>query len=263
MTSSRSPQRDELTDAELTAWLDGEADDLLHARVAAARGAELETRLAALERGKSVAVKAFAEVMAQAPAQPDTLSAGQSPRRSFAATFVAGLTGVAAGLVLALALGNWLAPRPAQAPGAVTTSGVAEPWQREVAAYHALYVPQTLAAQVPASPEAAAVRLAQLSQALGRDVTGMPEPEGLIFVRGQELGFDGQVLVQLAFASADGSPYALCILRKEGPEAALTRREIQGMAAASWSDAGHRFLLIGGQDAERVGQWAQVFLSAL
>jgi len=270
MTSTRSPDGADLSDEELTAWLDGEADAALRARVAAAQSEALEVRLAELERGKAHGQALFDRVLDQMPDGP-TVSL---PARPVVGGWAMGGLGASLGAVATLAIvlggfwgGLWGAEAPVGAGSDRVQLAMGEPWHREAAAYHALYVPETLAPHVPSTsedlPPEAATRLAAVSQALGRDVTILPEVPGLRFVRAQQLGYEGQVLVQLAFAGETGMPYALCILRDAGPESEVQTRTLQGLAAASWSDSDHRFLLIGGDNTAEVRRWAEAFSQAL
>lgn len=234
---------DAFSDEDLTAWLDGEASGDLSQRIKAADGPALQVRLAELRSGRALAETMFAEALQLAPPMPSLPAQTQSTSSGWIA---GGLIGLAAGLLLAVAPMLW-------------RSHAIEPWHQDVAAYQALYIPQTLAS-VPAD---GAADLARLSDALGRDLTGLPEVSQLEFRRAQALGFEGRVLIQIAYRGPDGVPYALCILNKSGDATDLEAQQLAGMQAASWADQNHRFLLIGGTDAQFVQNAAQQFAAAL
>lgn len=234
------------SDEDLTAFLDGEADADLSARIEAGRDAALQARLDRLEIGRAEAVAHWAGVADLASAFPVPIKSG---RRSAAKPALAGL---AAGVALAVAVGWGFGGANAQF----------EPWHTEVAAYHALYVPQTLkAAQVSVAEGQA--QLERLSTRVGRDLTVLPQAEGLEFRRAQELGFDGAVLVQMAFLAEGDVPMALCVLEMTGQPEQPTSGRIRGLAAVSWADANHRFILIGGTDDAQVAAWAAQFRTSL
>ncbi len=240
------------TDEELTAFLDGEAPAELCQNIEAQMSPELEARMALLDRGKEQAIQAFAAALNHAPDCDLSESAVPHPGTMRPAAVFGGL-GLVAGLVLALGLGTWFG-QPAD------TS--AEPWHVEVAAYHALYVEQTLnAANMTA--EENAQRLQALSAVLGRDLSAAAEIEDLKFVRAQQLGFEGAPLIQMAFLADDGTPVALCILRQQGGAQDVAQTNLKGMSGASWADNNLRFFLIGGNDGNATKRQADAFHALL
>ena len=106
-----------------------------------------------------------------------------------------------------------------------------------------------------------AAQLAEVSAALGLDLTSVPDAEGLTLKRAQVLGFNGKPLVQLAYQRADGTPVALCII-PAGPDGkAVSMGVAQGMELARWNTPGFGFLLIGGQDQQPLRNEADAFQS--
>ncbi|WP_299620320.1 hypothetical protein [uncultured Tateyamaria sp.] len=241
------------TDEELTAFLDGEADDELHAAIDAA----LETDAALLARAEALFLppevmgamaQGYDALLDTAPAMaalPEPVAPPARRRRSWAVLPFG--VGLAAGLAVAAFVGL-STPEPAPARG----------WVSFVASYQALYTTATLADAAPTAAETTA-QLVTVSQAVGLDLTGLPEAAGLTFKRAQVLGFNGKPLVQIAFLRDDGTPVALCII-PAGPDAKpVNMGAAEGLGLARWNTPGHGFLLIGGTDAAPLEAEAETF----
>ena len=98
-----------------------------------------------------------------------------------------------------------------------------------------------------------------MSEAIGIDLTNLPQTEGLTFKRAQLLGFNGKPLVQISYLREDGTPVALCII-PAGPEAqGLNMGSAEGLDLARWNTPGYGFLLIGGQEGEPLEREAEIF----
>lgn len=260
-----------LMDEDLTAFLDGEASPELSTRIEAelAQSTALQDRLALLDAGMAGLREDWARVMDLAPVTPDVEGAvaaatgpGVAPGRFWSGAAM----GAMAAAVAAAAL--WFvvaAPQgPAVHPGGVDVAAadpMIEAWHHEVAAYHALYTEQTLAAETTSAARAA--QLETLSQVIGRDLTVLPDVAPLTYRRAQPLGFKGKPLIQIAFLAEGGIPMALCIVQNGRGADALRSTEIQGMAATAWADENHRFLLIGGTDPEVITKAAEAFAATL
>ncbi len=227
-------QSDMFTDEELSAWLDGEAPPELSARIAAARrtDAGLAEDIARLEAAGKAMKGGFEATLAGAPELPAALAAPEPSQGWTPGALGAGLV---AGLALAaLGLGAWSLTRPPV-------------WERYVASYQALYVPQTIAG-AGLSEEAARAQIAELAPQLGLDLSALPDLPGLELRRAQMLGLNGKPLLQIAYADTSGRPVALCIIaRGKGPSDPVARR-MEGLNAVAWSTEAHGFLLIGGED---------------
>lgn len=244
-----SSDRDDLSDEALTAYLDGEADSDLSARIEQRIGddAELSQRLAKLDDGKDKLVDALSLDGLEAPLMPAhllseepvattarALAKPQSRLRlpmAMAASFVAGvlLMGTASHFV-----------QPA-------TSN----WVEAVASYQALYVTETLASAPQADAQTEAV-LAMVEAQLGVDLTFATQIEGLAFKRAQILGLDDEVLLQMAYLDADGVPFAFCITRTDEPDRGERTEMTHDLAATSWINDGVGYVLIGGQTVNQL-----------
>lgn len=235
------------SDEELTAYLDGEANDALHAEIDAALEADpgVAAQLEALDIPLGQIADAYDALLQDAPPMPDLPEVAPSavptaaPRGRWGWGVGTFATGLAAGLAVAMFTGlGTPAPEPAAPRG----------WVSFVASYQALYTAETLAVPNPTSEEAA-MQLATVSNALGLDVSGLPQAEGLTFKRAQVLGFNDKPLIQIAFARADGTPVSLCII-PSGPDAKpVSMGAAEGLGLARWNTPGFGFLLIGGTDA--------------
>lgn len=240
------------TDEELTAFLDGEADDALHAEIEAAleRDPALGDQLAALDVPLAPIAEAYEALLQDAPpmpALPDPVFApAPAPRGRWAWGVGTFATGLAAGLAVAMFTG-FGTPEPAP-----------RGWVSFVASYQALYTAETLAIADPSADEAA-MQLAAVSNALDLDLSGLPEAEGLTFKRAQVLGFNDKPLIQIAFARADGTPVALCIIPAGPDSKPVNMGQAEGMELARWNTPGYGFLLIGGTDNAPLQQEAETF----
>ena len=243
------------SDEDLTAFLDGEADEALMQAIAQdlERDAELVHRLESLDISKHDLQLAFADHLATAPEFPPlpgpqtAPAAVQKPQLGWTSGFIGLGTGIAAGIALAVFFGL-SAPAPSPNP----TTAAAEPapigWLAAVATYQMLYTEETLSG--PAAPDTS--RLSELSEAVDLDLTQLSNVEGLTFRRAQQLGFYGKTLIQVAYTLPDGTPFAICILRNGTEERAPRYQELQGMQAADWTTGDHGVLIIGGTNAEAV-----------
>jgi len=241
------------SDEELTAFLDGEAGDALHAAIEAALETDevLAERMAALDLPLAPIVQAYDALLQTAPEMPafDTVipePVQARPRGVWAKGFGVFGTGLAAGLAMAF----------------FTGLGTPEPqprgWVSFVASYQALYTTATLSGATPSQQEAE-VQLASVSDALGLDLTGLPVTEGLTFKRAQVLGFNGKPLIQIAYLREDGTPVALCIIPAGPDDKPVSMGEAEGLDIARWNTPGFGFLLIGGEDQVPLADEAETF----
>ncbi|MEL7090844.1 MAG: hypothetical protein AAFN94_03825 [Pseudomonadota bacterium] len=241
------------TDEELTAFLDGEAD----AALAEAIGEALEDdpvlaeRLAGLDIPLEPLRAAYDALLETAPPMPALPDATPAPATRFGWGWGLGTfgTGIAAGLAVAVFTGFGApTPEPAPKPG----------WAAFVASYQSLYTPETLAA-VQVSDADRAAQLAQVSAALGLDLSTIVDAPGLTLKRAQLLAFNGKPLVQLAYQRDDGTPVALCIIPAGADGKPVSMGAAQGMELARWNTPGFGYLLIGGQDPVPLAEEAAVF----
>lgn len=159
------------------------------------------------------------------------------------------LGGLAAMLVLGLGLGWGLQIFKPSNP---------ENWRMEVARYQALYVPETVA---HLSNDASELKdqFDRASAALGLTLPleQLSSVENLELRRAQVLGINGDALIQIAFRASDGTPFALCITK--GTDAVAGVETLAGLAAFSWANNAHQFLLIGGTDLNAVEGLGEAF----
>ncbi|MFL4469719.1 anti-sigma factor [Tateyamaria armeniaca] len=241
------------SDEDLTAFLDGEADDALEAAISAALETDeaLAERMAGLEVPMAAIAGAYDELLASAPPMPALAPVLPEPANTNARlSWAWGLgtfgTGIAAGLAVALFTG-FGTPEPAP-----------RGWVSFVASYQTLYTTATLEDVSPSAQEAA-VQLAAVSEGIGIDLAALPQTEGLTFKRAQLLGFNGKPLVQISYLRDDGTPVALCII-PAGPDAqGLNMGAAEGLDVARWNTPGYGFLLIGGQEGEPLQREAETF----
>lgn len=173
------------------------------------------------------------------PARIEKLTETLQSQRSQSGWDGSRIAALAAMLAIGLGLG-WLLN--------TQTPVESDTWRMEVARYQALYVPETVA-HLGHSGAALQEQFDRASAALGLDLPLAPlnSVETLELRRAQVLGIDGKPLIQIAYRAADGTPFALCIT--EGTDAAVGAETLAGLAAYSWANETHQFLLIGGQDA--------------
>ena len=235
-----------ISDETLTAYLDGELDAATRKSVEEAlqRDANLAIRLGELDVPVDGIVSAFDTVLSDAPEFPNP-----QPERTQKIWFRT--AGLAAALAAGLAIGlMW------------SFSSDRLDWKVAVANYQVLYVPATLGFPPP-DPEQAERTIADLSEALGRDLSPAREPSGLSFRRAQMLGLDGAPLVQMAYVSASSIPFAICVTPVNEGDYAPRTETLSGLSASHWVENGVGFLVIGGQDLEFVEEVARDLYSRI
>ena len=228
------------SDEELTAFLDGQASPQLTEQIAAAAEGDdiLQDRIEQLEAPVAQLRAAFEPDRITAPKMPDHIGA--------ASLRVWTRLAVPAAMAACFALGLFVAPKFQQGAG----------WVDQVASYQALYVTETLngAAQDPAATQAA---LGQANTNLGFEFYQAPQIEGMTFKRAQILAVDGETLLQLAYLSDDGVPYALCVTRVANDQDGVSIGMSHALATASWVQDGLGFVLVSGQDTDQAGALAR------
>ena len=239
---------DPMSDQDLTAYLDGEADAASNARIRAALAKDpaLAARAEALQLPIAQANDAFGALLSDAPAMPTMPALAAAPLSQQASKYLAPAA-LAASFVLGMAAMSFLRPSP--------------DWIDHVAAYQVLYVEETLSGAVQESAVTTAV-LARAKETMGLEMTAPPQLQGMTFKRAQMLGIDGAPLLQLAYLTAEGIPFALCITPvAEGAQAVEASMQ-QQLATASWVRDGLGYVLIGGADTAGVSGLAQGVLEA-
>lgn len=245
---------DRITDEDLTAWLDGEADVTLAARIEAALEEDPDqvSRIYALGFDRNALASGFDAMLLQAPAFPaeDTgtpVPPDATPGRS-------AIWRIAAALVLGIAL------------GAGTSRFIAHgkeeaDWVSLAAAYQALYVEQTLAVVNDTRAERDA-QLDRVSAAVGVDLHGTPDSTELDYRRSQILGMGDKVIIQVAYFSEERLPVALCLTRTDDAPRGYHMDRYYGMEFVEWVQDGVHYVLIGNIGEGRLRK-AAVELSTL
>ncbi len=274
----------DLSDARLVAYIDGELSTDDRAVIARALEAnpELRQRLEFLDSGARPFREAFDLLLDAAP--DDRLkamfagliesndAAGASPRdnvvefprrpsrgislmwqAAIAASFA--LTVFGGGIVTGVLLG----------PGRSVHETAQRNWVDAVAEYVSLFTADTLAG-MPTEDLAQQAGLRRVSTALGINITqdklaGLPS---IAFKGTQLLRFEGKPIAQIAFLSDTGKPVAICIIRTQRPAEppSATRRE--GLNIVHWITDGYGYMVIGDvpQDAlTRISDAARARLS--
>lgn len=238
-----TPQQDQISDQDLIAYLDGEADQA-RAQVIARALAEdpaLAARAEAFEQPIHRLRGAMDAVLEDAPQMPNV-----APRASMMP-----LWGGAA-MAAAFALGLFVSPVLRGGPE----------WIDQVANYQALYVSQTLSGAVqPEATTQAVLEHARVGMGLMMDTP--PRIEGMTFKRAQILGLKGAPLLQLAYLRADGTPFALCVMPVGARAQAVKGDTLYDLAVAHWVQDGLGYVLIGGADTAGVKEMAQGLDQAL
>ena len=128
-------------------------------------------------------------------------------------------------------------------------------WAKRVAEYQSLYVRATVQSSADAAGHADEL-LAALTQRTGLE-TARPDlsAEGYTFVRAQELGFEGQPLVQLVYLGDGDVPLALCYM--PGTVNGTTTGVHAGLAVTSWSQDKQRFVIVADESPETMERLQQ------
>jgi anti-sigma factor RsiW len=109
-------------------------------------------------------------------------------------------------LLLGLALGRWSANGMGKSGG-----GDIEPWIVAASSYHAMYARETVLDGGEAYAQVAALKARLLTQHnINLQIPDL-KPEGLRFMRAQQLQFDGKLVIQLVYLPQTGPPVALCL----------------------------------------------------
>lgn len=230
------------SDEDLVAFLDGalEPEKMQQIEIAISHDVSLVTRLDNLSFNSVEMDAAFGSLLGSAPDVPDFLNAEpaiQSKNR------FSGSGAFAACALVFLAMG-WGSHAFFAGVGPQT-------WRDYVAAYQVLYVNETLS-PVRQSDDQKLQNLARVSKAIGLqlDFGHVTNVEGFEFKRAQILGFEGKPLIQLAFVSTAGVPFALCIYKSQNIGTMNVETGLmEGLGATSWSKGGFEYLLIGGAPA--------------
>ena len=138
-------------------------------------------------------------------------------------------------------------------------------WHQQVAAYQALYVPDTVL-NIEPTWEGLQRQFREAEAAVGLDLQPevLVDLEPLTLKRAQILGYRGAPLIQIAFSTPDGTPVAFCILKYDEPSGSTQAAyaEMEGLASATWATDTHGFMLIGGEDGAEIKRIAERLVAA-
>lgn len=172
-------------------------------------------------------------------------------KRPLSAAVAAGIAGLVAGAALFA--------------GIVTGPAPHSDWHHQVAAYQALYVPDTVL-NIKPTPESLSEQFRIAENAIDLDLNSgvLANLEPLTLKRAQVLGYNGAPLIQIAFSLPDGTPVAFCIIRQNDGEGGTDAKyaEMEGLASATWATDTHGFMLIGGDDEAAIKAIAQRLIVA-
>ncbi len=222
-------------DAVLVAYLDGQLDADAMAKIEADlhHNLLLAERVRALDLDTKALKDAFSEITKSAP---PIASQTFSPPTGlpFWKMGIAACALIAAGLA-----------------GAYFFPQTRDDWTDIAAAYHQLYVTKTLA-HIDRPDAIVSAELKRISAPLGLNITRQDiDIKGLIFKRGQILGFRKTPLIHLAYLTPNGTPVAFCILNKRSePTREMISAKKRGLSSEHWSDGQFEYLLIGDVDSD-------------
>jgi hypothetical protein len=173
------------------------------------------------------------------------------------------------GLVLSVVVGYLaayalvtLSSNKADQPARVATPARERPshaWVEPLVQYHSLYVANTFK-HVDADLDSVLAQLRKITDST-RLRTALPDlaTEGYAVKHVQELGFNGQPLVQLLYAKADELPLAICVLPAMGdPDSAVRVGSFHGLQAASWIEGDQRFILVADEPRDKLEQLVRI-----
>ena len=128
-------------------------------------------------------------------------------------------------------------------------------WQESIAAYQALYGPNTL--QGIALSEEERLEGLALAQTFVRfadpDLTALSKEYGLEFRRAQILEDGGLPIAQLVFADQQGQAFALCISpADDGFDSQQRSSFLSGLNTRSWQEKGLQYMLVGKMDTAKL-----------
>jgi anti-sigma factor RsiW len=124
-------------------------------------------------------------------------------------------------------------------------------WVNRVADYQTLYVANTVNEITPDLP-ATRAKLERIAKATGiRPSLPDLSASGYEFVRAQELGYNGQPLVQLVYTKEGHTPLALCFMPSFGEKEQHVRLgERHGLGTASWIADNQYYVIVADEPAD-------------
>lgn len=244
------------TDEQITAYLDGEKEHTPFKEIEAARitDAKLEARIKVLSFDEAIIKQSMDSLLKIAPATPE-LPKLKAANDNGSSWFKGGLIAACAASMMLFSgiVGYSISDRQTDS------------WREYVAAYHYLYITNTLSAVENEAP-AAIAELERVGGAISKELqlASLVGFEELDYKRSQILGYQGKPLAQMTFLSKMGTPIALCVIRSgSDADEAIEDIRMEGMAAATWSKDGYEYLIIGGNDQMLIDNAAQHFAAKI
>ena len=250
--------QNDFSDQDLVAFDDGQlsGEKTAQLRDCLSRDLELQARLAALKLDRDGVAGAFDKLLDLAPKQGEFSRAPVQSAPALVRPAGMAIRPLAAAACLVMALIAGAAGYRALAPAPATMA-----WQDLAAAYHALYVGETLAVIAPPEGATKAAQFTRAETALGQPISrALGDIPGLSFRRVQVLGFDDQAIIQLAYLGEDGVPYALCLRKVENADnPAMQPMEFAGVDGVGWQSGGLEIVLLGKRDQGELNMLAKEF----
>ena len=143
-------------------------------------------------------------------------------------------------------------------------------WKRDAAQHHTLYRGWTV---VPLSRETAALEadltVASTAIEAGLSLAVLTSETTLKLKRVEVLGTGDAPMAQIMFAAPDGTPIGIYVLKRRGAAAWSSEELIveaatrAGLASATWSTPDADFLLVGGDEPNRIEALAESLSRAI
>ena len=244
------------SDEELTAYLDGEKEHTPYREIEQALKTDeaLQMRLGELEISQLAISSSMDELLKSSPPAPPQLNVKHAANNNTPWLKGLLLASCAASIMLFSGI-----------VGYSISDRQVDSWREYVAAYHYLYITNTLA-NVEGTEKQIQDELVRVGDAISKDfsLASLKDFSGLEYKRSQILGFEGKPLAQMTFLSKMGTPVALCIIRSgTHSEEVISNITMEGMASATWSKGGYEYLIIGGKDNALIDEAAKHFAASI
>jgi len=249
------------SDEDLAKYADGNLDAARTEKLlqAAQSNPDLADTLAALDASRLPFKAAFSQIPEPPlpPALQAKVAALVSVSRPSAGSEKHGnkstlkMAAIAASVLIAFVGGYLLSSLLTQQQDRPTVSATSEsladdlPWIKRVAEYQSLYVPNTVK-HIENDDKSALALLESIADSTGMK-TSIPDLNalGYRFVRAQELGYEGETLVQLVYFKEGKVPLALCYMPARGSqEIQTTVMRHANLGESYWRRADQRFVIV-------------------
>lgn len=158
--------------------------------------------------------------------------------------------GIASSLALATLLGFQIgqgssADRIMITPTAVIKTESLGLWADQIANYQSLYVRET----VEHVQNSGIIDNDLKSRLIAQENLHIRVPDlsetGYRFVRAQQLGYQGETLLQLVYLGDKGIPLAICYMPDPAGDMAMSQANLSGLNTVYWRQSDHRFVIVG------------------